>query len=61
MKRIKFIDTEEIKEITDGSFFIKSDFCKHSGEVVCSKCILFGSYIPKQVLKALDNGEGGLI
>ena len=58
--KTKFIDTEEIKEITNDSYFIKSDLCKHSGNVVCSKCLLFGSYIPKQVLKALEDGTGGL-
>lgn len=59
-KEIKLIDTEEVVFISDNSYFVKSDFCRHNYNQICSKCILFGSYIPLQVLKAVKNGSGSL-
>jgi hypothetical protein len=54
-KEIKLI-TGEIVYISEMSYFVKSDYCKHSNKESCPKCILFGSYIPIGVISAL-NGE----
>jgi hypothetical protein len=59
IKEVVLIDGKKVF-ISKMSYFVKSDNCKHSYKETCKDCVLFGSYIPEQVLKALQDGTGGL-
>lgn len=59
IKEIILIDGSRVF-ISKNSYFVKTDKCKHAYNQSCKNCCLFGSYIPEQVLKALQDGTGGL-